>query len=98
MADVVILTTGPLYTLEEVKQHLRVDTSDDDAIIQAYMDAAEIAVLQHCNLPIVPVGKEAAFKVAALMYVQALYDEGWTTASLPLAARLLIDPYRWIRI
>jgi uncharacterized phage protein (predicted DNA packaging) len=98
MGNVVVLTTGPLYTLEEVKEHLRVDTSDDDAIIQAYMDAAESAVLQYCNTSIVPLGKESVFKVAALMQVAALYEDRVGLEGMPRAAKLLLDPYRWLRV
>jgi uncharacterized phage protein (predicted DNA packaging) len=98
MGNVVVLTTGPLYTLDEVKEHLRVETSDDDATIQAYMDAAESAVLQYCNLALVPSGKESVFKVAAMMYVAAMYENRIGDDDLPRSARLLLDPYRWLRV
>ncbi|TDK35203.1 phage gp6-like head-tail connector protein [Rhizobium deserti] len=98
MGNVVVLTTGPLYTLEEVKEHLRVDTSDDDATIQAYMDAAESAVLQYCHIALVPVGKESVFKVAAMMYVSALYENRSGSDGLPRSSMLLLDPYRWLRV
>jgi hypothetical protein len=65
MANVVILTLGPLYTLDEVKQHLRVDSDDDDTSIETYMQAGETAVLQYCNLTFVPPGKEGIFKIGA---------------------------------
>ncbi|WP_311273535.1 MULTISPECIES: head-tail connector protein [unclassified Rhizobium] len=98
MGDVVVLTTGPLYTLDEVKQHLRVDVPDDDALIEAYMSAAESAVLQYCNLSLVPVGKEAVFKVAALMYVAAMYENRTGSLALPSSSSMLVDPYRWLRV
>lgn len=98
MGNVVVLTTGPLYTLDEVKQHLRVDVTDDDALIEAYMSAAEAAVLQYCNISLVPLGKEATFKVAALMYVAAMYESRMGSAPLPKASATLIDPYRWLRV
>ncbi|WP_288430209.1 head-tail connector protein [uncultured Agrobacterium sp.] len=98
MAGVVVLTTGPLYTLAEVKQHLRVDVSDDDALIEAYMIAAESAVLQYCNISLVPVGKEAVFKVAALMYVAAMYESRTGSVALPHSSTVLVDPYRWLRV
>lgn len=94
MGNVVILQLGPLYTLEEVKAHLAVDMSDDDALIAIYMEAAEAAVLQYCNLSIVPYGKEAVFKTAALMYVSAMYENREGSDDLPRSARLLINPYR----
>jgi len=98
MGDVVVLTTGPLYTLDEVKQHLRVDVTDDDALIEAYMSAAEAAVLQYCNISLVPLGKEATFKVAAMMYVAAMYESRMGSVPLPKASTILIDPYRWLRV
>jgi uncharacterized phage protein (predicted DNA packaging) len=106
MANVVITQLGPLFTLEEVKAHLRVDHSDDDAAIQLYMDAAVSAVLQYCNIALVPQGAEAAFKAAALLTVGDLYANresggvgvGSYDARMPFTVRALIDPYRWLRV
>ncbi|WP_283195496.1 head-tail connector protein [Rhizobium sp. AN80A] len=98
MGNVVVLSTGPLYTLAEVKEHLRVDTDDDDVTIQAYMNAAESAVLQYCNISLVPVSTEQVFKVAAMMYVASLYEDRGGLDGLPRSSRLLIDPYRWLRV
>lgn len=98
MGNVVITGTGPLYTLAEVKQHLRVDHSDDDATIQTYMDTAERAVLDYCNTAIVPFGKEAVFKTAAIMAVMQYYEQGSAAVSLPQNSIGLVDPYRWRRV
>lgn len=98
MGNVVIKELGPLYTLEEVKAHLRVDTSDDDATIQAYMDAAEKAVLQYCNVTLVPLGAESVFKVAALMIVSDLFENRSGGEGIPSAAQMLINPYRCLRV
>lgn len=100
MGNVVIATLGPLYTLAEVKEHLRVDGDDDDTLIEAMMDAAEQQVLQYCNISLVPYGKEATFKVAALMAITAMYDNraGEGEVSLPASSRNLINPYRWLRV
>lgn len=99
MANVVITQLSPLYTLAEVKAYLRVEHGDDDALIQTIMDAAEAAVLQYCNLSLVPYGKEAVFKLAAMMAVAADYDvRGAASGQLPLGAREKIDPYRWLRV
>ncbi|NTG48975.1 phage gp6-like head-tail connector protein [Agrobacterium rhizogenes] len=98
MGDVVVTAVGPLYALEEVKQHLNVDFDDDDTLIQSYMDAAESAVLQYCNLSLVPQGKEAIFKTAAMIAVDDLYENRGGKDGLPAASRLLIDPYRWLRV
>ena len=103
--DVVVTELGPLFTIEEVKQHLNVDHSDDDTLIQSYMDAAAAHVVMYCNLALVPVGAEAQFKVAALMVVGDFYDNRATVtsgsiSSVPLTAsvRRLIDPYRMLRV
>ena len=98
MANVVITETGPLYSLQDVKQHLRVDHDDDDAIIETYMAAAEQAVLQHCNTALVPLGKEAVFKTAALLAVMEFYDKGAVGACLPQSTLNLINPHRWLRV
>lgn len=98
MGNVVILGLGPLYSLEEVKEHLRVETEDDDDSIEAYMEASETAVLQYCNLTIVPPGKEAVFKIAAMMHVAEMYNNRSGSEGLPQAAKLLINPYRWLRV
>jgi uncharacterized phage protein (predicted DNA packaging) len=98
MADVVIKELGPLYTLEEVKAHLHVDSADEDEIIQAYMDAAEKAVLQYCNATLVPFGAEGVFKVAALIAVSDFYEERSGGEGIPRAAQVLINPYRCLRV
>ena len=99
MLDVVVTGTGPLFSLAEAKQHLRVDFSDDDTIIETYADAAVSRVLQYCNIATVPTGDLplAAFKASALMTLGALY-ENRDDGALPRAASLLVDPYRWLRV
>lgn len=98
MGNIVITELGPLYTLAEVKAHLRVDATDDDATIEAYMEAAEKAVLQYCNVSLVPYGAESVFKVAALMIVSDFYENRSGGEGVPKAAQFLINPYRWMRI
>ncbi|MCV9965462.1 head-tail connector protein [Pararhizobium sp. BT-229] len=98
MADVVITALGPLYTLAEVKQHLLVEQDDDDTIIQTYMDAAEAQVLKYCNLSLVPYGADAVFRVAALMAISEFYNNRGTADALPASSRMLINPYRWLRV
>ncbi|RYE43614.1 MAG: phage gp6-like head-tail connector protein [Hyphomicrobiales bacterium] len=104
MANVVIASLGPLYTLEEVKAHLHVDSADDDVSIQNYMNAAEQAVLQYCNASLVPYGKEATFKQAALLLVGHYYANreavvtGTIATALPFSVSALLDPHRWLRV
>lgn len=104
MLSVVVTATGPLFTLEEAKEHLNVEHDGDDALIGTYSDAAVAAILQYCNLSIVPDGpiSEAAFKVAGLMMLGEFYarrgDGDVEELLLPGAVRLLINPYRWLRV
>jgi uncharacterized phage protein (predicted DNA packaging) len=99
MLNVVVTETGPLFTLEEAKEHLRVDHSDDDALISTYADAAVSRVLQYCNLALVPGGAAvAAFKAAALLALGDLYANREPVLSDGSPIRNLIDPYRWLRV
>ena len=98
--NVVVTDTGPLFTLEEAKTHLRVDGNDEDSLIQIYADAAVAKVLQYCNLALVPDGQVpvAAFKAAALLALGDLYDNREPVLADHAPIRSLIDPYRWLRV
>lgn len=101
MLNVVVTGTEPLFKLDEAKAHLRVDTGDDDAIIQTYSDAAVSRVLQYCNIALVPDDEraKAAFKVAALLVLGDLYEQrAGDRDQLNRTASLLVDPYRWLRV
>lgn len=100
MADIVITQLGPLWTRDEVKTHLHVDldNTDEDDLIDAYMEAAEQQVLQYCNLSLVPFGKQATFKVAAMMVVSSMYENRNGDVAMPVSAANLIHPYRLLRI
>ncbi|PLR28144.1 phage gp6-like head-tail connector protein [Caulobacter zeae] len=101
MLNVVVTATGPLFTLDEAKVHLNVLHADDDTNIEVLSNAAVAAVLQHCNIATVPEGDipEAAFKVASLIVLSVLYGGGQLDAArLPASARMLVDPYRWLRV
>lgn len=97
--NVVVTGTGPLFTLDEAKAHLRVEHGDDDGIIETYAEAAVSRVMQYCNIATVPAGDlpVAAFKTAALMVLSAIYENP-NAGTMPRAAELLIDPYRWLRV
>ncbi|WP_332717350.1 head-tail connector protein [Pelagibacterium mangrovi] len=101
MADIVITQLGPLWTLADVKEHLRVEGDDEDGLIAAYMDAAERALLRFCNLTLVPYQQEAVFKAAGFITVSAFYDNRLMNEGedgIPAAARALVWPYRWLPI
>lgn len=101
--DVVVLTTGPLLTIDEAKAHLRIDGGDEDELIQLYTDAAVQACLTYCDLKLVPVGAEPSFKAAALLNLGDQYcnreavTAGQTYGVNPTAENLL-RPFRTIRI
>lgn len=103
MLNVVVLTTGPLLTLEEAKLHLRVDDGDSDTLIEAYADAAVLSVLNHCDRQLVPQGAEPAFKAAALLMLGDLYANretvvaGQSFAVSPTIGALL-GPYQIYRV
>lgn len=71
--NVVVLTTGPLITLQEAKDHLNVDSDDYDELIQLYSDAAVQSCLTFCDLKLVPEGAEPSFRAAALLNLGDLY-------------------------
>ena len=98
--DVVVTGTGPLFTLDEAKAHLRVDGDDEDTTIQLYADAAVSRVLQYCNLALVPPGPAplAAFKAAAMLALGELYANREPAFADGAPIRSLIDPYRWLRV
>ncbi len=103
MLDVVVATLEPLLTLEEAKEHLRVDDDTQDSLITTYADAAVLACLNHCDLKLVPQGAEPVFKAAALLALGGLFNVredvvvGQAVALNPASAALL-NPYRIIRI
>lgn len=101
--NVVVLTTGPLLSLDEAKAHLRVDSNDEDELIQLYTDAAVQACLTYCDLKLVPVGAEPSFKAAALLNLGDLYNSReavviGTISSMNPTAENLLRPFRTIRI
>lgn len=103
MLNVVILTTGPLVTLEEAKTHLRVEDSDQDTLIESYTDAAVLSCLNYSDRQLVPQGAEAAFKAASLLMLGDLFStretviKGQAYGVSPVISALL-NPYRTFRV
>ena len=63
----------PMVTLSEVKLHMKVSNTTEDALIQSYIDGAEGFIRRYCGqdfedeLP-------AIVKVACLMIVAGMYE------------------------
>jgi uncharacterized phage protein (predicted DNA packaging) len=98
-----------IITLEVAKLHLKVDTTDDDTVIEIYLGAAERAAMDYCNRTIYGaegVGSDLdgvvindAIKAAILLNLGHLYvnREGVDTVQkqeLPLGIQSLLQPYR----
>jgi uncharacterized phage protein (predicted DNA packaging) len=98
-----------IITLEVAKLHLKVDTTDDDTMIEIYLGAAERAAMDYCNRTIYGaegVGSDLdgvvindAIKAAILLNLGHLYvnREGVDTVQkqeLPLGIQSLLQPYR----
>ena len=98
-----------IITLETAKLHLKVDTTDDDAMIEIYLGAAERAAMDYCNRTIYgaeDMGSDLdgvvindAIKAAILLNLGHLYvnREGVDTVQkqeLPLGIQSLLQPYR----
>lgn len=109
MADlikVVVSETEALLSLEEARQHLRVDHEDDDSLITDYANAAALSALNYCDLRLVPTGAEPVFKAATLLILGDLYanredvpaDGAFPQASLNRSALALLASYRVVRI
>lgn len=101
--DVVVLTTGPLLTLDEAKLHLRVDDSEEDALIEGWVDTASLSVVRYCDLKLVPQGAEPMFKAAALLMLGDLYSTREAvvtgqTFSVNPTVEALLGGYRIIRV
>ena len=103
MLDVVVLTTGPLFDLDAAKAHLHVDDDDQDELIETYADAAVLSALNYCDLKLVPVGAEPAFRAGALLILGDLYANreavitGTIVAPNP-TVKALLQAYRIIRV
>lgn len=89
-----------MLTLEQTKLHLRVDHSDEDALIQSLMDTATAACANHLNMAAADlvVAVPAPVKSAALLLVGALYEQRESQGERPYnknpAFEALLAPYR----
>ena len=89
-----------MLTLAETKLHLRVDHSDEDALITALMDTATAACADYLNMAAADlvVAVPAPVKSAALLMVAGLYENREDVSDRQLYRNdtyyRLLNPYR----
>ena len=89
-----------MLTLPETKLHLRVDHSEEDALIEALMTTATAACADFLNMDAADlvVAVPAPIKSAALLLVGALYEQRESVGERPYnknpAFEALLNPYR----
>lgn len=89
-----------MLTLQQTKEHLRVDILDDDAVIDAMIDAATAATADYLNMALdqMTTTVPSPIKAAALLMVADLYEnrEGQTERQLyrNTTYERLLNPYR----
>ena len=89
-----------MLTLQETKLHLRVDHSEEDALIEALMTTATAACADYLNMDAADlvVAVPAPVKSAALLLVGALYEQresqGERAYNKNPAFEMLLAPYR----
>lgn len=89
-----------MLTLQETKLHLRVDHSDEDALIAALMETATAACADYLNMPAADlvVAVPAPVKSAALLMVAGLYENREDVSDRQLYRNdtyyRLLNPYR----
>ena len=89
-----------MLTLAETKLHLRVDHSDEDALITALMDTATAACADYLNMEAADlvVAVPAPIKSAALLLIGTLYEQRESVGERPYnrnpTFEALLNPYR----
>ena len=89
-----------MLTLAETKLHLRVDHSEEDALIEALMDTATAACADYLNMEAADlvVAVPAPVKSAALLMVAGLYENREDVSDRQLYRNdtyyRLLNPYR----
>lgn len=74
-----------LITLNEVKEHCRIDYDDEDTLLQLYIDAVIEACQKHIGKRFDGgLGFTPAIKVGCLLYIGTLYANRETIADLTI--------------
>ena len=83
--------------LFDVKDHLRIESSDEDTLLQSYLDAATASVADYLGQPL-PNPIPAPVEAAILLRVGDLYEHREEQAERPLVQNRtferLLSPYR----
>lgn len=91
-------------TLEEAKQHLRVDHDEDDEYITSLIEVGESAIQNYINRPYsevledgeLPTPLRHAIKIQiAKLYEYREGDRAGSTSEVPFALAALVMPYRF---
>ena len=89
-----------MLTLPETKLHLRVDHSEEDALIEALMTTATAACANFLNMDAADlvVAVPAPIKSAALLLIGTLYEQRESVGERPYnrnpTFEALLNPYR----
>ena len=89
-----------MLTLTETKLHLRVDHSEEDALIEALMTTATAACADYLNMDAADlvVAVPAPIKSAALLLIGTLYEQRESVGERPYnrnpTFEALLNPYR----
>ena len=89
-----------MLTLQETKLHLRVDHSEEDALIEALMTTATAACADYLNMDAADlvVAVPAPVKSAALLLIGSLYEQRESQGERQFyknpAFEALLNPYR----
>jgi hypothetical protein len=85
-----------MVTLQEAKSHLRVDHTDEDVLIQAYLNAAHKAVEDYTGVVFDPM--PSPVWAAVLLLTADLYANRERSSERPLhesnTFKALLNPYR----
>ena len=89
-----------MLTLIETKAHLRVDGTDEDALIEALMSAATAASADYLNMPLDQLTSTvpSPIKAATLLMIAGLFEQREDQSERPLhhntTYERLLNPYR----
>lgn len=89
-----------MLTIDDLKLHCRIDSDDEDDLLESILDAATAAVADYLNLPTVELIPDmpAPVKAAVLLQAADLYAFRERQTERPLTANLtyerLLAPYR----